>query len=145
MQLTMTGEYAIRTMVHLSRLAPGTVVQIADISVSWDIPETFLRKIVARLARAGLVRSSRGVGGGVALARPAERITLLEVVEQIEGPLSLNRCLIEPQSCTRTTHCAVHSVWSEAQELLRTQLGSKTFAELSQSPDEHAPVQELTH
>jgi Rrf2 family protein len=145
MQLTMTGEYAIRTMVHLSRITPGTVVQIADISATWEIPETFLRKIVARLARAGLVRSNRGVGGGVTLGRPADQITLLEVVEQIEGPLTLNRCLMEPTSCTHTTHCSVHTVWSEAQEVLRARLGSKTFADLAKNGDHIGSSSELTH
>ncbi len=131
MQLTMTGEYAIRAMVHLSTLPPDTVAQISDISRKWDIPETFLRKIVARLVRAGFIKSNRGVGGGITLARPADRITLLEVIEEIEGPMALNRCLIEPDFCTRTKVCLVHGLWCEAQGMLRNLLASRTFAELS--------------
>jgi Rrf2 family protein len=140
----MTGEYAIRTMVHLSRAVPGEVVQIANISESWDIPETFLRKIVARLSRAGLVKSSRGVGGGIVLAKAADQITLLEIVEEIEGPLSLNKCLIEPQTCTRVTHCAVHSVWCEAQDVLRERLSSKSLAQLART-SETAPSPAVDH
>ena len=131
MQLTMTGEYAIRTMVHLATLPPGAIAQIADISKKWTIPEKFLRKIVARLCRAGLVKSHRGVHGGVALSRSSEQITLLEIVEEIEGPTALNRCLAEPGFCSRTEVCAVHDVWSEAQEALREMLSTRTLAELS--------------
>ncbi|HTY01358.1 MAG TPA: Rrf2 family transcriptional regulator [Bacteroidota bacterium] len=136
MQLTMTGEYAIRTMVHLSRLEPGTIAQISDISKKWQIPEKFLRKIVARLCRAGLIRSHRGVHGGLSLARPPEQITLLQVVEQIEGPMALNRCLVDPDFCPRVTVCSVHDVWDETQGKLREFLSSRTFAELSRQKSE---------
>ncbi len=136
MQLTMTGEYAIRTMVHLSRLDPGTIAQISDISKAWSIPEKFLRKIVARLCRAGLVKSHRGVHGGISLSRSPDQITLLEVVEEIEGPMSLNRCLVEPDFCSRTTVCSVHEVWRETQGKLRDFLSARTFAELSKPRDE---------
>lgn len=130
MQLTMTGEYAIRAMVHLAGLEPGTIAQISDISKKWTIPEKFLRKIVARLCRAGLIKSHRGVHGGISLSRPPEKITLLEVVEEIEGPLALNRCLVEPDFCSRVSVCAVHDVWSETQGKLKEYLGSRTFADL---------------
>ena len=133
MQLTMTGEYAIRTMVHLSSIPTGAIAQISDISRKWDIPETFLRKIVARLSRAHLVKSHRGVRGGVSLARPAEQISLLEVLEEMEGEMALNRCLVEPQSCSRTSTCLVHGVWCEAQGMLRGLLSSRSFADLART------------
>ena len=131
MQLTMSGEYAIRTMVHLSRLPPGAIAQISDISRRWGIPETFLRKIVARLSHGGLVKSHRGVGGGISIARPPEQISLLEVLDEMEGPMALNRCLIEPLFCSRTKSCVVHGVWCEAQDMLRNLLASRSFAELA--------------
>ena len=131
MQLTMTGEYAIRAMVHLAGLEPGTIAQISDISRKWNIPEKFLRKIVARLCRSGLIKSHRGVHGGVSLSRPADQITLLEVVEQIEGPLALNKCLVDEDFCSRITVCAVHDTWNETQAKLKEMLASRTFADLS--------------
>ncbi|HEX9007594.1 MAG TPA: Rrf2 family transcriptional regulator [Bacteroidota bacterium] len=130
MQLTMTGEYAIRTMVHLANLPPGTIAQIAEISRKWDIPETFLRKIVAKLSRCGLVESHRGIGGGLSLSRSAEEITLLQIVEEMEGPMALNRCLVDPHVCTRQHTCVVHSVWAEAQGILRDFLATRTLADL---------------
>ncbi len=131
MQLTMMGEYAIRAMMHLSARPFGTIVPISDVSVQWDIPESFLRKISAQLAKARLIITQRGVGGGLSLARPAEEITLLDVMEAVEGPLSLNKCLINPRVCSRTSWCAVHLLWSEGQEKLKDTLRSRSLAELA--------------
>jgi Rrf2 family iron-sulfur cluster assembly transcriptional regulator len=131
MQLTMTGEYAVRAMMHLASLPKGTVAQIPDISREWDIPEKFLRKIVAKLTKGGLLLSHRGAGGGISLAKSAGKITLLDVIELIEGPLALNRCLINPQFCGRTKSCTVHLVWCEAKTAMRCILNSRTLAELT--------------
>jgi Rrf2 family transcriptional regulator, iron-sulfur cluster assembly transcription factor len=131
LQLTMTGEYAVRAMMHLATLPPGTTVQIADIAREWDVPEVFLRKIITVLSRGGLVASYRGKGGGVALGREADAITLLDVIECVEGPLALNACLTNPDICHRIPYCAVHSVWHEAQIKLREVLTSRSLADLA--------------
>jgi Rrf2 family protein len=133
MQLTMTGEYAVRAMVHLSSLAHGTVVSVADISRDWDVPVTFLRKIVTKLVRAGMINSFRGNGGGIALARPAHDLTLLDVIEASEGTMGLNICLLSLDACHRTPWCAVHTVWCEAQQKLREVLSSRSLADLAAS------------
>ena len=73
MQLTMTGEYAVRAMMHVASLPKGDRARIPSISREWDIPEKFLRKIIAKLTKGGLLRSHRGAGGGVSLAKPARR------------------------------------------------------------------------
>jgi Rrf2 family protein len=137
MQLTMTGEYAVRAMVHLSSLPHGSVVSIAAISREWDVPETFLRKIVTKLAHAGMITSFRGNGGGIALARQARELTLLDVVQATEGELSLNVCLLSPDTCHRTPWCAVHAVWCEAQQKLREVLSSRSLADLAASSLAH--------
>jgi len=131
MQLTMTGEYAVRAMVHLSSLPHGTVVSVAEVSRKWDVPVTFLRKIVTKLARAGMIASFRGNGGGISLARPARELTLLDVIQAVEGAMALNVCVLSPDSCHRTPWCAVHAVWCEAQQKLREVLASRSLAELA--------------
>jgi Rrf2 family protein len=131
MQLTMSGEYAVRAMVHLSSLPHGTVVSVAEISRDWDVPVTFLRKIVTKLARGGMITSFRGNGGGIALTRPAEELTLLDVIEAAEGSLALNICLLSPDECHRSPWCAVHVVWCEAQKKLREVLSSRSLADLA--------------
>lgn len=131
MQLTMTGEYAVRAMVHLSSLPHGTVVSVAEISREWDVPVTFLRKIVTKLARAGMITSFRGNGGGISLARPSNELTLLDVIQVTEGAMALNVCLLSPDACHRTPWCAVHAIWCEAQQKLREVLTSRSLAELA--------------
>lgn len=131
MQLSMTGEYAVRTMIHLAAFPPGELVQICDISKEWGIPEGFLRKIVAQLSKDGLIRSQRGAGGGIQLSRPAETLTLLDVIEAVEGRVFLNKCLIAQGTCHLDLTCAVHTVWCDAQQALRTILTKKSLAELS--------------
>ncbi len=131
MQLSMTGEYAVRTMIHLASSPPGELVQICDISEQWDIPEGFLRKIVAQLSKDGLIRSQRGAGGGIQLSRPADTLTLLDVIEAVEGKLFLNKCLIASGTCHLDQSCAVHHVWCEAQNSLRAILNQKSLAALA--------------
>ncbi|MCC6395430.1 MAG: Rrf2 family transcriptional regulator [Bacteroidetes bacterium] len=143
LQLTMTGEYAMRAMLHIASLPPRTVVPIAEISRAWEVPETFLRKIVGKLARGGLLKTVRGNGGGVALARLSREITLLDVVQAAEGPLALNACLTSPGACHRTPWCPVHPVWCEAQEKLREVLSSRSLEDLAKdaSPANRPGVQ----
>lgn len=131
MQLTMTGEYAVRAMLHLAALPPGTVVQIPEIAREWDIPENFLRKIAAMLSRGGLLASQRGAGGGISLGRPSQDISLLQVIEEVEGPIYLNKCIEAPGACERNEWCSVHTVWHEAQTKMREVLGSRSLAELA--------------
>jgi len=131
MQLSMTGEYAVRTMIHLAGAPPGKLAQIGDVSKEWEIPEGFLRKIVAQLSKGGLIRSQRGAGGGITLSRPADTLTLLDVIEAIEGKVFLNKCLIAPGTCHLDPTCAVHLVWCDAQQALRSILGKKSLAELA--------------
>ncbi len=132
LQLTMTGEYTVRAMLHLAAKPAGTISQIYDVAQQWDIPENFLRKIVQLLTRANLVRSHRGVGGGIELARPAEEITLLDVIEAAEGKLALNKCLIHEGFCPRDSWCAVHDVWGDVQDSMKGILRSKSIAALAQ-------------
>ncbi|HUN65164.1 MAG TPA: Rrf2 family transcriptional regulator [Bacteroidota bacterium] len=131
MQLTMTGEYAIRAILSLAADPDGKAQQISDIARNWEIPENLLRKIIPQLSRAGLIHTRRGTNGGIRLAIPADVLTLLDVIEAVEGKLSLNRCLIHSDFCHRERSCPVHGVWCEAQSALKQILRQKTFAELA--------------
>lgn len=135
MQLSRAGEYAVRAMLHLAAINRQRVTQISEISKTWSIPESFLRKILQNLARSGLVTSARGVGGGFVLACPADQITLLDVVEAIEGKTYLNQCLVGPECCENRSWCAVHVVWWEAQNAFSTILKRKTLADLVNNPE----------
>jgi Rrf2 family iron-sulfur cluster assembly transcriptional regulator len=130
MQLTRSGEYALRAMVHLASSADGDIIHIWEISKIRDVPEKFLRKIIPQLAHAGFIKTERGRDGGIALNRPAHLITILEIIECIEGPMSLNKCLVSTTECNQISHCGLHNVWKEAQDQLQQVLRSRTLADV---------------
>jgi Rrf2 family protein len=135
MQLSRAGEYAVRAMLHLAAMEDKGVSQISVISRTWDVPESFLRKILNSLVKARLVISTRGTGGGFRLVKPASEITLLDVFEAIEGKVYLNHCLIGPGSCENTPWCPVHEVWNEAQISFTEVLRKKSLADMVSNPE----------
>ena len=129
MQLTRAGEYGVLGVLHLAEHA-NDVVMISHVAEAEEVPETFLRKIFGQLRRGGIVAAQRGRNGGFRLARPPEQISVLEVVEAIEGPVVLNVCVMGPRKCTRIARCPLHDVWMRAQAALEAVLGKCTLAEL---------------
>ena len=127
----MSGEYAIRAMLHLAGENSVKNIQIQDISKKWDIPENFLRKIIPLLTKAGLILSVRGSGGGVKLAKSSNKINALEIIEAVEGRMYLNKCLFADELCERSQWCSMHEVWEEAQHSLKEVLKNKTIAQLT--------------
>ncbi|MBE3573984.1 MAG: Rrf2 family transcriptional regulator [Firmicutes bacterium] len=133
MQLNQATDYAFRAVLHLALAGTGQVVEAQSIAREQSIPMRFLLKIMRSLVRGGIVRSYRGVGGGFALARPAQEITLLDVVQAMEGPIRVNRCLVDPRYCSRhwSQHCPVHQALGQVQSALAQALASHTFADLA--------------
>jgi len=119
-------------MAYLSGLQSNGRVSTATISQAEEIPLPFLTKVISRLAMAGLVTTSRGMGGGVSLARPAGEITLLHVVEAVDGPILLNRCLLRTGTCEREPYCAAHDVWDSVQSRLVQELNAVTMKDIAQ-------------
>ncbi len=103
----------------------------ARIQERQDVPTAYLAKIVQALARAGLVRILPGARGGVSLASPPAQITLRQVIEAVEGPIHLNRCVTRPGACPRDRFCAVHLVWLRLQALVTRELDTVTIASLA--------------
>lgn len=131
MEISRRTDYGVRLILDLASLPDSGRASAHEIAVRQNIPRPFLAKIVSQLSLAGLVITFRGAGGGVALARPASQINLLEVIEALEGPIELNRCVIEPEACPRSGHCAVHVVWDQARAELVDLLHTTTFADLA--------------
>lgn len=130
MQLTRQADYAVRAVLYLAERQPDQRVTTAEVGRAQHIPLTFLTKIMAQLSAAGLVQATRGSHGGIALARPADALSLLDIVEAIEGPVQLNACVTDPTACPMGTACRVQAVWCDAQNDLVTRLKTTTFASL---------------
>ncbi|HXF70237.1 MAG TPA: Rrf2 family transcriptional regulator [Thermoflexus sp.] len=131
MEISRRADYAMRVILDLAMLPSGMRARARDIARRQAIPYAFLQKIIRDLCAAGFIEASRGRRGGVRLARPPESITLLEVLEAMEGPIRLNRCSREPHLCPRSSFCAIHPIWAQAQAYLEQLLGSTTFAEVA--------------
>lgn len=127
MQITRQADYAMRAVMHLAKLGPDRKAATSQIAQEQRIPPSFLAKIVSQLSVAGLLQTSRGARGGVSLARPPEEISLLEVVEAIDGPILINECVIDSGACTFGETCALRPVFCEAQAELVARLENTTF------------------
>lgn len=117
-------------LMCLARRPSGSVVMIDDVSREERIPKSFAAKIFQSLVRAGLVRSNRGSGGGFTLARSPEQITVLEVIEAIEGKIALQRCLAEPTACDHSGGCALCGLFEQAQDRVKEVFSRTTLADL---------------
>lgn len=131
MRLTRAGEYGIRCVLYLAMHRDRAVIGRKEIAEAMDVPAQFLGKVAQHLARAGIIAIGQGSQGGYQLTRPPQDITLLSVVEAIDGEIFLNDCIHRPDSCDRQKICAVHHVWDQARRQLRDTLGSTNLAELA--------------
>lgn len=133
MQFNATTDYAFRVALHLA-CNEGRVVSRREISEQNNVTTMFLQKIMAALMEGGLVTSYRGANGGFMLSRPADQISLLDVLEAMEGKVVLNRCLEDYGSCSRgaAPYCAVHRRLTQMQEVFRREMATIRLSELAQ-------------
>ena len=135
MQVSRKVDYALRAMIYLSFQEGGRPSAVGQIAGDEGIPKKFLEKIIQDLIHHGLVRSTRGAQGGYTLARDAAAVTFKDVIEAIEGPVSLNVCVGERGEeggnvCTLFPRCAMLSVWQKAQNRVMDLFASTTLADV---------------
>jgi Rrf2 family protein len=130
MELTKAGDYGIFGVIYLAKQPQGKIVSLSEVSKAENIPEKFLAKIFQNLTRSGLIRSHRGAGGGFSLARPANKITVKELLESIQGPIYFTKCLSNLYDCDRKDICKLRSLWKKAQDYATKILTQKTLADL---------------
>jgi Rrf2 family transcriptional regulator, iron-sulfur cluster assembly transcription factor len=131
LQISRKSDYAIRGMVYLASKPAGNISMLSDIAAEMDIPQTFLAKIFQQFNKLGLVKSYRGAGGGFQLGRPAAKISLLEIVEAVEGPIIPNQCIMASGTCSRDKICTVHPVWKDVQKGMRNTLAKVSLKRLA--------------
>jgi Rrf2 family transcriptional regulator, cysteine metabolism repressor len=126
--ITTKSPYAVRALAELARRGGATPVPIGEIARARDIPAQFLEGLFATLRRAGILQSQRGVKGGYSFARPPTEITVLEVVELLEGELGADAAMNGP-------------VWTEAVEAVKSVLAGTTIADVSEREAQAAGAQ----
>ena len=134
LRLTAAAEYGIRAMMHVGSLPDGTAALKDEIAGSQGIPPSFAAKILRRLVAAKILTSARGVRGGFALAKAPAEISLLDVIEAIEGPIRLTLCSPDPEHCTLSHDCPVSGVWFEVQRQMTDLLGKTNLEALLSAP-----------
>jgi Rrf2 family protein len=147
MQITRAGEYGILGALYLARQPRDRLVMIEEISSSENIPRSFLAKIVQSLAHAGIVESHRGVGGGFRLARRPEQVSVLDILQAIEGTLALQSCTENPALCvwdsSRMESCTLCALFTEAQARVTDLFAKTTLADLARTKAD--VVQAMNH
>ncbi len=128
MQITKQADYALRAVMFLAKLEDGDKASTKDIAESQQIPPSFLAKIISQLSIAGLIQTSRGAHGGVSLAKPGGDVSIMDVVEAIDGPLVLNECTTAPHLCPLGDSCPLNKIWCETRQEIYDRLSSATFA-----------------
>lgn len=129
MNITTKGRYALQVMLDLARQAPGEYVSLKAVAERQEISVKYLEAIVAVLARAGLVDSTRGKTGGYRLARPAETYTVGSVLKLVEGTLAPVSCRQE-DACPRQDQCAALPLWERLDAIVDNFLESVTLADV---------------
>lgn len=133
MRLSSMADYAVVTMSAAARHCGGARVSATQLAEETGLPAPTVQKLVSRLTAAGLLRSSRGVGGGFKLARPAAAITLADIVEAVEGPIALTTCVDEGrEECSLDACCAVKPHWPIVNAALRGALAGVPLTRLAE-------------
>lgn len=132
LKINRQTDYAIRVILALAQRGEGVRLSSADIQQEMLIPKAFMSRIVAQLAREGLVNTFPGRDGGLMLSRPASQINLKEVVEAFEGPILLSECMQVKgeDDCPFRSNCPVRSTWGQVQAAMMREMASITFEDL---------------
>jgi len=127
MQVTKAAEYAVLSALYLAKA--GQICDIGEIAESQKLSISFTAKTIQKLAHAGILEAKRGRDGGYFLAKPAERISLLEIIQAVEGPIAISDCLKEDTTCD-AENCQLEPVWGWVQHAMLEKLKSITLDDI---------------
>lgn len=126
-----SAEYAIRAFVHLADVPEGKFAMVKNIADDCDIPTHFLAKILQQLARKGFLRSSKGPTGGFTLRKTPEDISILEIVDAIDGLAEYQRCPSGLAECSDDAHCGMHDSWKELRSRIIEYMEDTSIADVN--------------
>ncbi|RPF71428.1 SUF system Fe-S cluster assembly regulator [Aurantiacibacter spongiae] len=134
MRLSNLADYAVVTMGAAARHCGGGRVSAGELAAETGLPAPTVQKIVSKLTAAGLLRSTRGAGGGLQLARPAAAISLADIVEAMEGPIALTAC-VDGTDCMLDHDCSVRPHWPQVNAAIRGALADITLNQLANTKE----------
>ncbi|MFQ5876316.1 MAG: RrF2 family transcriptional regulator [Acidobacteriota bacterium] len=139
MHVNQAAQYALRAMMHLASVPAGTPVRARDLSRITGVPGAYLSKILHRLVARGLLRASKGHGGGFILARRPARVRLLDVFEAAGGSLERDLCVFGSGRCDAASPCPLHQSWTELNDAFYAWSSRTTLADLTGRPARGSP------
>ena len=130
MKISTKGRYGLRILLDLALHESVSPRMIRDIAESQNISEKYISRLIIELRKAGMVKSIRGAKGGYKLARTPKYLTLLDVVEVMEGPVAIVDCVESPRCCTRQDLCAARDIWTRLNTEIRDSLAKVTLQDI---------------
>lgn len=145
MRLSTKGRYGARLMLDLAVYYGNGPILLKDVAERQGISEKYLGHLVAPLKAAGLINSTRGAHGGYMLAREPREITLKEVIQTLEGSLSLVECVDTSRICQRVKSCVTRDIWEEASEKMMQVLEASTLEDMVNRQKQKEQLQPLVY
>ncbi len=130
--ITKKAEYAIIILAELASHPEGTVVTSKEIARNRSIPSNLVVQLLSMLREAGWTSGTRGPAGGIRLLVDPAKINLRQVIEQIDGPIGITRCLFGDTPCQNKTHCSLRGVWAKAQQNMLSALEEVSIKDLAE-------------
>src|SRR5215212_152689 len=126
-------EYAIRGLSEMALRGHDQRIMLDDLVAGTGLPRDFMAKVFQKLVHAQILRSAKGRGGGFSLAHPAHQITLMDILEAIEGPQTTDRCVVGLEKCNDHMPCPQHDLYKPIRQRLKDYLNTTTLADLAAS------------
>lgn len=130
LQITNQADYATRALLYLAKNSPDRLTPSNVIAEAMNISHMFLSRINSLLTMAGLINTRRGAGGGVILAKPAEEISMLDIITAVDGPIALRRGNSDPRCCDKGDKCPIFQVWDRTSEIIAEELKNVSLQDL---------------
>ncbi|MBA4371812.1 MAG: Rrf2 family transcriptional regulator [Thermodesulfovibrio sp.] len=130
MRLSTKGQYGVRAMFEIARSCNHGPVTIREISERQDVSVAYLEQILNQLRKSGIIKSVRGPGGGYVLSRDPGKVSIGEILRELEGPVAITSCLDPKEGCMRVEGCVTHLLWKSLGENIEAFLNSMTLKDL---------------
>ena len=140
LRLSKKADYALMAMKHLAQARDAASASAREIAEQYDIPIELMAKVLQRLVRNGLLASTQGTRGGYTLGRASTSISVADVIQAIDGPLTVTACSSQNNACEQYSKCNIRDPLWQIRERIAETLGDVTIAEMASAPDAPPPV-----
>ena len=130
LKLSTKGQYGVRAMYEIAKAGSIGPVTIKEISEKQDVSVAYLEQIRNKLRKAGIIQSVKGPGGGYMLAREPEKISIGQILKELEGPVAITSCLDPSEGCVRVDSCVTHLLWKALGDNIERFLDSMSLLDL---------------